>query len=454
MIFLRPPILFGLVFLVYFSNFFTLLIPDTIPTSISYFNLIQFGTFYFDNLCQSDITIVTTNIPVIPLEEGHIGTFYPIGMTILSLPIYIIYAVVISISGVSIDLLSPTFEQYRQVGEKIACCFLAALSVQFLALALIKRFGTRTALVATFSYAFATNFWFVGSTNLWQHVGINVLLSGVLLLFISARDDRGRIQNRSIFLIGLILGLLPSVRPTAIVYSLAIVFALRSFRSWLWGGIMIGMTPTLVWNIYFFGNPLGGYFTTFGSTLTQLTLDMFIRGAWGLLFDPFRGLLVFSPFLLFLPLGIFLLLKNEKEVMVRRTVGYLTLASGLLFLYYSVNKYWQGGYVYGPRYLLDSVPIWILLLSYVIGATEVWNAALGRGTRILLYLLILVAFGFQFIGVYQVSWPQWEGHPFVLAATNYWPNGFPAPNLGGGLEMLCKNLKVTSPTTPLGIPRF
>ena len=121
---------FFIAFSVYFSNLFVTIVPDTMPTSIAVFNLYQFKSIYFEDLCGTANETLMTTFSAVKLSNGHLGTFYPVGMTILSFPLYMLFILSLVILKVPIDLVSASFEAHRIMAEKFSSCFLAALSVQ------------------------------------------------------------------------------------------------------------------------------------------------------------------------------------------------------------------------------------------------------------------------------------------------------------------------------------
>jgi hypothetical protein len=442
--FIKAPWLFGFVFLIYVSNFKTSIIPDTEPTSLAFFNLFSNHTFYFDSLCLTTNQILQKNFIGTVLSTGHIGVFHPIGMTILTLPLYLIYTLFLFLIDQPIDLLAAEFEKQRIVSEKLISCICAAMSVQLFALALSKRFDSKTSLVTVLAYALCTGMWTVCGTNLWQHTGINLLI--VCAFFVILSDNNTSKKYLS-FLIGLIIGFLPFIRPTAAVFSLAINFSLKPFDLYRIIGIVIGALPGLAWNFYFFNHPIGGYYTLFADSLNTADYQSMLENALGLLFDPFRGLLFFSPFLIFALVGAKICFFHEKNFVFRRLLILLFIACIVTFIYYSQNLYWQGGFVYGPRYLLDLMPCLIFLLAYFVQYLLDKRHFIARRFCIIIFSITLVwSFALQFIGAYGTNWPRWKSHPYSEAAWNYLPAGAPAPYIGPPLAELCMTAKISEIT--------
>jgi hypothetical protein len=88
----------------------------------------------------------------------------------------------------------------------------------------------------------------------------------------------------------------------------------------------------------------------------------------GLLFSPTHGLFVFSPFLLFVPFGLWLGLRD------RTTWGLAAAISGavvLQLIVYGIVADWRQGVSFGPRWLTDMLPMLVWMLPPVVGALSV-----------------------------------------------------------------------------------
>lgn len=80
-----------------------------------------------------------------------------------------------------------------------------------------------------------------------------------------------------------------------------------------------------------------------------------------LLFDPSKGLLVFSPLLLLVPAG---LVAARKTLPARAFVA-LILAPTAILLTYGGYPNWHGGFTVGARYLVGALPFLLLPLAFV-----------------------------------------------------------------------------------------
>jgi hypothetical protein len=121
-------------------------------------------------------------------------------------------------------------------------------------------------------------------------------------------------------------------------------------------GIILGL---IGWsNQARFGSPLKtGYHLAFPSVGLMLSNDPF-NGMWELLMNGEVGLLVFTPFLLILPLLWPAFWRGY------RSEGVLVLAASLTnYLFLAKYQFWHGGWSVGPRLMLITLPLLVLPLA-------------------------------------------------------------------------------------------
>src|SRR5262249_51226710 len=100
-------------------------------------------------------------------------------------------------------------------------------------------------------------------------------------------------------------------------------------------------------------------------------------GTFGLLAAPSRGLLVYSPALLLMPLGLWA---------ARRASGWRaalvvawSAAAALTVVFYGRWHDWAGGWCYGARFLCEVLPVCCLLFAFAYGAGRPWLRAGAQG---------------------------------------------------------------------------
>jgi hypothetical protein len=152
-------------------------------------------------------------------------------------------------------------------------------------------------------------------------------------------------------------------RPPDALFAGAIAFhamwTRRRTAPWLLVGAGLLFVPLLLYNLGIVGNVIGGYGQ---AKVNGSAISLFQNSVWtgiaGLLVSPTRGLLVFSPFLIFVPLGLKQRLRDPGTGGLAVALGIAVIAQ--LFLYSLTD--WRAGTSWGPRYLTDMLPVlvWIL----------------------------------------------------------------------------------------------
>src|SRR5205807_6943523 len=143
----------------------------------------------------------------------------------------------------------------------------------------------------------------------------------------------------------------------------------------------------LYYNLNFIGHVAGGY------ALGKAPNEIFFRRDWsgvpGLLVSPTRGLLVFTPFLIFVPVGLIQRLRTSSS---RALAVALSLAVVAQLLLYSQTD-WRAGVSWGPRYLTDLLPI----MMWMLAPAPLVLRPLARG---LLIIAMAASVGVQTIGAF------------------------------------------------------
>lgn len=239
---------------------------------------------------------------------------------------------------------------------------LAASIVTALAAAMVFLLGRRwlargrAALLAV-GFGIGTGLWPAVSQTLWQHETAIVGLTMAMLGF-----TRAEIRTRHAVLIGIGLALAGSSRMQlgpAILVVLAGTAARAGWRNgFISACIVAAATAAIIRvNLLWFGSVFGA-----APMLEALHEDLHgvsdsfslsATGLAGLLVSPSRGLLIFSPIVL-------VTLWSARAVIERNwrePLRWCLLAALLQYLLYASYSVWWGGYTYGPRYMLDVLPL-------------------------------------------------------------------------------------------------
>ncbi len=287
----------------------------------------------------------------------------------------------------------PDSEAMLQLG-KIAAA-LAVAGAAALIFLTCRRLAPEAAWPVTVLFALGTCLFSVAAQALWMH-GPAVFCLALALYLLTREDADSTLPS---FLAGLALGMAVLCRPTTAFFAAASFVTLLARRRWAsaaWlalGGL--GPAALMLWyNSYHFGSPLlGGYAKDDWQTVPPLWV-----GLGGLLVAPSRGLFVYTPALLLLIPGVWLLCRSGQTWSPARPVLWAWLAaSAATVLVYARWHDWRGGWCYGPRFLCETMPALCLVAGIGYTAmTGAWRRALANG-------LIALSLAVHLVGVFGHS---------------------------------------------------
>lgn len=428
---------FIFVFLVY--DLVRSTIPDTgdvIAVTLQALNLFTTGSLAFDHLKGTYITTVFSDGGFMTAPNGHFVNAYPIGMVILTLPLYALFFLFMKLKGISTDLTSMKIWKWRIRWSHMAAMIVAAGTATLFYAACRKVSSRRKSLILTAALAFGTTQWAIAAQTMWQHGGVAFLSAAVIFATISALHSQDTAKTgRFLFLAGLAAGFYPVMRPTAGIFMLASgLFTIAHFKKQCWPYLLggaVGPALLMAYNWWMMGHPslMGGYVTQTG--LYAFTWYNFIHALPGLLFSPSKGLLIYSPFLLFALPAVrhFWATRAEPE---SRFIGYMLIACFGLLMNYSFFRAWHGDAAFGPRFLTDALPVLCFSLNYVRFDGWVENALrAGRNgvKEIALALMLLWSIGVQLscilAGDIGVEWSNVPNYPLgdISYTSRYWDVG-------------------------------
>jgi hypothetical protein len=268
--------------------------------------------------------------------------------------------------------------------EKISASILASVASVLMYLVL-RRDGTRWSLPLAFVFAFGTNTWMISSQALWQHgTGELLIALALLLAVIPASPVRTA-------LLGAVCVLMVANRPpdglVAGAIVLFMVWSLKRNALWLLVGAAIPLAALLYYNLNFIGHIAGGYALGKPNSMKFIQLDWL--GVPGLLVSPTRGLLVFSPFFVFILVGLVQRLRAPGSKGLAVAFSFAVAAQVLLYS----QADWRAGVSWGPRWLTDPLPI----LVWMLAPAPLVLRPLARG---LLILTMAASVGVQSIGAF------------------------------------------------------
>ena len=285
-------------------------------------------------------------------RRGHLVSHYPIGAALVVLPLDVPVYLSLRLRGrTSPRDLFDAAEKAEGPTAGIVC----ALAVLVLYSVLSRSESAGRAAAVALVFGLGTSMWAVASRQLWQHgPAVLVLLLGYFFL------SRAPLRLRDLAVAGLCFGFLFGIRPGAIVFAAAglAVAALGSggrreklrAAAAFAAGTLAAMAPFLLYNAFFFGSLVGGQ----RHSAERLAAAHLPEGFLGLFFSPNRGLLAFTPVALVGFAGMAIAFRQWRS---RPLLAALSAACVPYALVHCAFLHWAGGWSFGPRYLIELLPI-------------------------------------------------------------------------------------------------
>ncbi|EPG65869.1 hypothetical protein LEP1GSC061_2235 [Leptospira wolffii serovar Khorat str. Khorat-H2] len=288
--------------------------------------------------------------------------------------------------GISPDTLFPLYYL-----EKFTASLIAAFSAYRIFLIFQKRISLRSAVLLTLIFSFASTQFSISSQTLWQH-GFIVLAS---ILVIQYLLDFKSYHVPYWFFFGFLLGTFPFIRPTALLiagaYGIYFLFLIipkldKEIRLHVLALTSLGFIASISIlagaNYQIYSDIQGGYPSFLQAYANKGGPNLF-NGSLrenlpGMLWSPGFGLGVFSPIFIFCLLGVILAKQHFRTFLF----GQLLIIIAYLLFYSRYTIWWAGG-SYGPRFLSDLAPQFVLLLVPVISFSH---------KKILLRIILLLTF--------------------------------------------------------------
>ena len=222
-------------------------------------------------------------------------------------------------------------------------------------------------------FALGSGLWPTASQTLWQHATVIWSVTLAIYLWTRRMDHEQRVAH--VLVVGLLLGWAASARPQTLPMLLILSAAVVWRSPWRHRiayavAFLVPLTIFAGLNFYWFGHALGNTQAFEAASLSahrvRSTWQFPLTGALGLLVSPSRGLLVFSPIVL-------VVLGARARDQADRTVLRVTFAAAAVqLLVYASFSVWWGGHTYGPRYLLDVLPL--LIPAAALGVSRIRQA--------------------------------------------------------------------------------
>jgi hypothetical protein len=258
-----------------------------------------------------------------------------------------------------------------------------------------SRLAPTAAWPATVLFGAGTCLFSVASQQLWTHGPATFWLCCCLLAMLPSDGTLGTARSS---LGGIALGMAILTRPTTAFFAIATILALLARRDWraAFGVVLGALLPVAYYcggNLATYGNLfVGGYVNDDWNTSTPLWL-----GIPGLLIAPSRGVLVYTPAFVLLPLGLYALLARRLPGVLpwpRLLILAWSAASAATLVFFARWHDWYGGWCFGPRFLCECMPTACVLVALAFSSLP------GIRQRRLAYALIALSVFIQCVGVF------------------------------------------------------
>ncbi len=272
-----------------------------------------------------------------------------------------------------VDLTAPFATQAM---AKITASAFVALAVVFAYLTARVTAGHRVAVLVAVGLGLGTGYWSSASQTLWQMETALAGLSIAVFALVRRRADSGSTDGA---VMGAGLALAAAARPQ-LAPAVAILLVALLWRAPRTVGIIaaliVGIAASLLmfFNLRWFGHPLGALPLLTGANADiheiRTTFRLPGEGLAGLLISPSRGILVFSPVILIALAAV----PRALRAGTPSPVFWCLLAAIAQFGVYATYSVWWGGHTYGPRYMLDILPLLVPLAAATLSAnSRIWR---------------------------------------------------------------------------------
>lgn len=271
-------------------------------------------------------------------------------------------------------------------------------------------------MVITLIFTLGTTLISTGSTAYWNlNATVFLILLALLLL---VRYDSEAASTVHPTLLGVLLFAAFFTRPTSAVF-IVIVFGYLLFRD-RQELVRVCLTAfaLLLLFLLFSRLTLGSWLPDYYVSAGRFGIENFGRSLSGVLISPSRGLLIYSPFIIVIIVGMILMISEVR--------GSILLLLCLIWfilhvLVVSSIRHWWGGFSYGPRLLTDSVPA-LLIITVILWSQLIKQGRTGLqfGLAMPFILLGIVAISIHSVqGLFNVKTPLWNAIPDIDENSEY-----------------------------------
>lgn len=325
---------------------------------------------------------------------------YPIGTSLIALPVFIAMDAALRIVGpvvgpAAAPVLTPMMRAFFErryvettaIVEIVIASFFVALTTVFIWLLFRRYLPDWVSVLAALVFAFGSPAWSTFSRALYQHGPLSFLIIIAIYMLI-----RGKEMPRLIPWTAVPLALGYIIRPTAVIVIAAIgaYILFHQRRHFLRWAALAALTvaPIIVYNLAIYRSPVMPYYTNqLLLPLEWSSIPPFLEAVAGNLISPNRGLFIFIPVLVFLPIGLWQAWRRRWEAPLTAYLAAAMLAQWAVICWYAD---WTAGHSYGPRYFTDVLVIqWFFLIPALQWVSE--QTAVRRNVLVAALAVLSVA---------------------------------------------------------------
>ncbi|MBD3330257.1 hypothetical protein GF354_01870 [Candidatus Peregrinibacteria bacterium] len=272
--------------------------------------------------------------------EDKVYNYFPNGTSILISPVVYL----LDLAGVDVIKSDVTI-------RKLLAAFFVALSCVILFFTYRKRSYLVPFLLIAI-YFFCTPVISTASMDLWSQTPLLPIYAFTIYVLHKGLYKKNKYLLSSFgFLYFSFL-----IRPTSAIpiLLLSIYLIVKDYRSFL-KTVPIGIALLGLWlmhNYLAFDNLLHPYF------YNRVYTNDYLGGLLGLLFSPARGIIFFSPFILFGFLGLRQSLKQKDKLL---PIIFLLIIT-VCYLITAIERLWWGGWCMGPRFFTELMPFFMYFI--------------------------------------------------------------------------------------------
>ncbi len=337
----------------FFSGFYLLTTPGILASSDEIINFLTARALVEDQSFALEVDCQTFSIFVKMRPDGQCYGKYDVGLAFTGLPLYLL--------GRILDGPAPSdynaFSLPRLIVSTLNQFVTAATCTVLYLLALELSASRKNALELSILFGLATIAWPYSGTFFSQPVIGFLLITAVLLL----RKGKKPIYA---FSTGVLLGWAILTRLDSIpLVCIILLYALYQFktrtanrRDLLKNVLALAVPLILSVVLYLLFNLLRSGAILQNSYAGEGWTGNFLQGAYGLLFSPGRGIIFYSPLVILAVPGLWMLWQQGLKADVLLIVGLFLAQISIYAAWWA----WEGGWVWGPRFLVSTLPLLML----------------------------------------------------------------------------------------------